>query len=145
MLMTIAEFSADFPDDAVWKGDDVEKPAGFNVMTTLYEALCGAGYRVDPPELHDWYGWWFYVHTQGRRIWVMIQIVDDCILQSEDKTPFWRKFSGKGRSAHEDLMVELESLMARDPRFGKRSWFADGNAYGAHRSEQEEDGGRVIE
>ena len=130
MLMKVAEFRADFPDDRIEENGEIVRTPGLNVATELSEMLRKAGYAVEPPEPHSYYGWSFIVRADDRRIWIMIQGGNDWILLSEDESTLMSWIWPSRGKTHENVMNSLEAGLARDPRFGPRTWYRDRKVYG---------------
>jgi len=55
------EFSADFPDDAVWDShDNLLVPGGKAIAEVLRDHLARRGFSCTSVRQHSFYGWCFY-------------------------------------------------------------------------------------
>lgn len=117
---TWAGFVADFPDDEVVNGDDIQVFGGHNVALTLGEIFAGLGCsQISNPESAGDQGWSFDFHYNGRnRFW--------CRVQSFHPV-FWLLFedlsaSNKGAAAYVELWRQFGIALELDPRFRKILW-----------------------
>jgi hypothetical protein len=121
-----AGFVADFPDDQVESGDDIQVYGGRNVAMALGEILKSLGCsRISTPESAEEQGWEFAAYYRDRcRV--------SCRVQSFHPV-FWLLFedvsaSKKGASAYVELWRQFGNALERDLRFRKILWraFKDG-------------------
>ena len=115
-----AGFVADFPDDQVENGLDIEIYGGRNVARALCEIFASLGCsRISEPESEGDQGWAFDLYHEGRhRFW--------CRVQSFHPV-FWLHFedvsgTAKGASAYVDLWRRFGNALERDRRFHKILW-----------------------
>lgn len=111
---------ADFPDDQVESGGDIQVYGGRNVALALTEIFTGLGCRrVSDIESEGDQGWAFDVYDRGNhRFW--------CRVQSFHPV-FWLLFedvsnSKKGAEAYVELWRKFGNALERDPRFHKILW-----------------------
>jgi hypothetical protein len=113
-------FKADFPNDTVYdeNGDEVHF-AGQAVARAVAELLRARGYRVDEPESESFKGWSLIAYRERRRFWMLVTLIDDYILQSEDWTRrFWPK-----PAEFAAFLADLEAALTSDPRFSNLRWW----------------------
>ena len=70
--LNTAYVQKDFPDDAVWDGDDVIQCGGRNLAQALGEVLERAGYTLGELEdgLDD--GWEFFATRSKKKFWLRV-------------------------------------------------------------------------
>lgn len=115
-----AGFVADYPDDQVESGGDIQVYGGRNVALALAEIFTGLGCRrVSDIKSEGDQGWAFDVYDGGNhRFW--------CRVQSFHPV-FWLLFddvsgSKKGAEAYVDLWRKFGNALERDPRFRQILW-----------------------
>ena len=111
---------ADFPDDQVEGGGDIQVYGGRNVALALGEIFATLGCSdISEPESAGEVGWEFSFNCGvGRGFW--------CRVQSFHPV-FWLLFenrasSPKGAAAYVELWRRFGSALERDPRFHKILW-----------------------
>ncbi|MBU1378593.1 MAG: hypothetical protein KKE02_02335 [Alphaproteobacteria bacterium] len=124
-LRPIADFKADFPDDAVWDEDD--EPiilGGRAVAETVAGYLKGFGCELSEPEHTPPYGWRFEAHGREARVWIQItDLTDNIVLHTEDKRPFFKRLFAPVNAEHMKLLTKLHGKLADDPRFSDIKWW----------------------
>jgi hypothetical protein len=114
-----AGFVADFPDDQVERGGDIQVFGGRNVAAALGGIFHGLGCdRVSEPEPSGVMGWEFDVHFERHRV--------SCRVQSVPPV-FWLLMDGasatkKGALAYVQLWRKFANALENDPRFHKILW-----------------------
>lgn len=123
-LRQIADFTADFPDDAEWDGDEPVILGGRAVAETVAGYLKGFGCDVSDPEHTPPYGWRFEAHGREARVWVQItDLTDNIILHTEDRRAFFKRLFEPANPEHTELLTELHAKLAEDPRFSGIKWW----------------------
>jgi len=119
-----AGFVADFPDDQIEAGGDIQVYGGRNVAVALGEIFVGLGCsRISEPWSAGEVGWEFdFQYRDGKNFW--------CRVQSFHPV-FWLLFEDRSISdgqAYVELWRGLGNALERDSRFQKILWrtFKDG-------------------
>ena len=120
-----ARFRADFPDDAVWNGDEIVAVAGFNIAQAIAAFIKASGFAISEFEGDpEHWAWAFEATNQRQRIWRSVHAPDfsGVYLFTEDWTPIWRS---KRRAAYGEFLRELNLALSADSRFSAVRWFRD--------------------
>jgi hypothetical protein len=130
-LRQFADFTADFPDDAVWDGDEPVVLGGRSVAETVASYLTGLGCDVSQPEHTPPYGWRFEAQGRMARVWVQVtDLGDNFVLATQDRRPFLRRIFGPANPEHTKLLTELHRKLAEDHRFSGIQWWDRYDALG---------------
>lgn len=112
-----AGFIAEFPDDQVEEGGDIEVFGGRNVALTLGDILRGIGCEnVSPPGYDGENGWVFnFDYGRGHSFFCQITSLHPA---------FWLLFEGSRPSGHayEEVWRKFASALEHDPRFHCVVW-----------------------
>ncbi len=127
-LLTDAEFAADFPDDTVWDatGQRLVQQGGLNVARAIIPLLTDRGAKSGEPYKHSDYGWAFDVEFEGRKYWLMTQLIDDYILTTEESSLRRDSLLDPG-STYARFLELLHSRLAADGRFSGIVWYPGGD------------------
>jgi len=74
------EFKSSYPNDAIANGDDIEVPAGRNIMEAYRDWLKERGIGTETVEQHSSYGMSLDVEIDGGTVWQMIQESDQWLM-----------------------------------------------------------------
>ena len=133
-IRPLAEFHADFPEDAPiegeaaiaeWGGPEVVEAmaefGGRGVSQALAEIVRGLGYEVSPPRFAWEHGWEFSARSRLGSFWLQAtDMSDKFILQTFDRA--WRLWPD--RSKHATFLLQLDEALRRDGRFSHLRWYA---------------------
>lgn len=120
-----AQFRADFPDDAVWDGDEIVAVPGFNIAQGIAAFIERSGFAISEIEADpEHWAWAFEAINQRQRIWCSVHAPDfsEVFLFTEDWTPIWRS---QRRAAYGEFLQELHLALSADNRFSAIRWFRD--------------------
>lgn len=124
-IRQIADFNADFPDDAVW--DENDEPVvlgGRGVAETVAIYLAGFGCDVSAPEHTPPYGWRFEARGGEARVWIQVtDLTDNIVLATKDNRPFLERVFKRANAEHATLLMKLHQALARDVRFSNIKWW----------------------
>lgn len=134
MIRTIAEFKTSIPDDTEEDDDDIILFGGRAVALVIGEMLTEQGFAVEPLDYAEHKGWEFsarVVRDKAKtKLWFLITLGDDVILQSEDTT--LSIFGKVDHTVFPKTLVRLNEQMAEDPQFSDVVWYPR-SGYDEHR------------
>ena len=116
-----AEFRTELPYDGIEDETDFVEFPGRNVTEAIAGILKSLGYDVSAPMHAGEHGWELEIRARGRRFWLQITRIDDCILCAFDMTwQFWRR-----RPSFKEFVTQLDAELWRDGRFDQIGWYKD--------------------
>ncbi|MES2697685.1 MAG: hypothetical protein V4773_29750 [Verrucomicrobiota bacterium] len=91
-LPNYALFESSLPDDSVEVEENIEVPAGRNVMESLAQRFKESGVQTSVVSQHSFYGWSFEARISDRAFWFLLQHPAPWLLLVQDRRWLLRRW-----------------------------------------------------
>ncbi len=122
------EFTADFPEDGITRGEgddwEIVRPDGMAMSLAIVDLLRSIGVNAMVPEYDiEHYCWVFYVEMGGRHfVCRCYDIPDDPeFIMVQGSSPLLKRLLNRP-DPYVDLLRSLDGLLSADPRFASVQW-----------------------
>jgi hypothetical protein len=120
VVMPLAEFRADFPDDEIWDGDTVVQVGGKNVTEAIAEILAGFGCIIEELIDDEEHGWACSFSYEGLALRFRVAGLDPYVFDCEEPLRAHPKYP-----LYFHVLLKLNEQLRRDGRFHDLAWFED--------------------
>ncbi len=135
-VRSIADFTADFPQDFVEEDGEIVVLGGRGVAEHVAAILSRLGYQVAAPEHSPPYGWRFDASGGSGRVTMQIaDLGEEYVLDVIERTPFLARLFNRNASIRPELLTRLHRELSQDGRFHNIQWWDRYDAHGTPATE----------